>query len=104
MGNLTDPRWIVAKGLGFLAIGILAAAILLLLAQSWQVACLLVLSVWAFCRFYYFAFYVIQNYVDGGYRYAGLLDFARYLLFYRSRSRNRSKLDHEPNSLPKDWL
>jgi len=56
MGNLTDPRWIVAKGLGFLAIGILAAAILLLLAQSWQVACLLALSVWAFCRFYYFAF------------------------------------------------
>jgi hypothetical protein len=33
------------------------------------------LSIWCFARAYYFAFYVIEHYVDGSYRYAGLGDF-----------------------------
>lgn len=31
-------------------------------------------------RAYYFAFYVIEHYIDGSYRYSGLADFARYFL------------------------
>ena len=38
------------------------------------------LAVWAFCRAYYFAFYVIEHYVDGAYRFVGLWDFARYVM------------------------
>jgi hypothetical protein len=34
-------------------------------------------------RAYYFAFYVIQHYVDPGYRFSGLFSFLRY--FLRSR-------------------
>ena len=34
---------------------------------------------WAFCRAYYFAFYVIEHYADPGYKFAGLVDFAKYL-------------------------
>lgn len=45
-----------------------------------KVAVLLVLAVWAFARAYYFAFYVVQHYADPGYRFAGLVDFARYVL------------------------
>jgi hypothetical protein len=41
---------------------------------------LMILMVWAFCRFYYFAFYVIERYVDPGYRFSGLLSFASYLI------------------------
>jgi hypothetical protein len=41
---------------------------------------LLVICVWAFCRFYYFAFYVLEHYADPNFRYAGLLDLLRYLL------------------------
>jgi hypothetical protein len=41
---------------------------------------LLALTIWCFARAYYFAFYVIQHYVDPGYRFAGLADFARYVL------------------------
>jgi hypothetical protein len=41
---------------------------------------LLVITVWVFCRFYYFAFYVLEHYVDPGYRFAGLLSLARYLM------------------------
>ncbi len=29
---------------------------------------------------YYFAFYVIEHYVDPGYRFAGLWSFVRYVL------------------------
>jgi hypothetical protein len=36
--------------------------------------------VWSFCRFYYFAFYVIEHYVDPSYRFSGLLSFALYLI------------------------
>jgi hypothetical protein len=39
----------------------------------------LVVAVCSFCRFYYFAFYVIQNHVDADYRFSGLLDFVSYL-------------------------
>jgi hypothetical protein len=44
------------------------------------VAFLLLLAIWAFCRAYYFAFYVIEHYVDPEYRFSGLLDFCRYAI------------------------
>ena len=80
MGDLKSPWAIKLKGILFLVIGLLSSAILLVHAPSWTVALLLVLAIWGFCRFYYFAFYVIQHYVDPGYRFAGLWDFACYLL------------------------
>ncbi len=43
-------------------------------------ALLLGVAIWSFCRFYYFAFYVIEKYVDPGYRFAGLSSFALYLV------------------------
>lgn len=79
MKDLTDPRWIYAKGLLFVVAGTLSAALLLAEAPSWKVALLLGLTVWCFARSYYFAFYVIQHYVDPGYRFSGLGSFARYL-------------------------
>jgi hypothetical protein len=44
---------------------------------------LLGLAIWSFCRFYYFAFYVIHHYVDESYHFAGLWDFAKYLMGQR---------------------
>ena len=41
---------------------------------------LLAVAVWAFARAYYFAFYVIEHYVDPGYRFSGLISFLRYAL------------------------
>jgi hypothetical protein len=80
MSDLTNPTLIKLKGVLFLCAGILASALLLIQAPSFMVAVLLGIAVWSFCRFYYFAFYVIQHYVDPGFRFAGLLDFTRYLL------------------------
>ena len=44
------------------------------------IALLLAVAVWCFARFYYFAFYVIEHYVDPGYKFAGLWSFVRYLV------------------------
>jgi len=85
MKDLTDPRWIKLKGVLFLIVGVLAAALLLLEAPSWKVALFLAIAIWCFCRAYYFAFYVIEKYVDSKFRFAGLWSFAMYL--FRSRRR-----------------
>ncbi len=80
MKDITNPNWIKAKGILFLLVGILAAVLLLLENLSWKSALLLALAIWCFCRFYYFAFYVIEHYVDSDYRFSGLWSAARYLL------------------------
>jgi hypothetical protein len=80
MKDLTNPNWIKAKGLLFLFLGLAAAALLVLDNPNWKTAGLLALVVWSFCRFYYFAFYVIERYVDPEYKFSGLWSFACYLL------------------------
>ncbi len=80
MKDITNPAWIKAKGIMFLLVGILAATLLVLEHPTWKVGLLLAVVVWCFCRFYYFAFYVIERYVDPGYRFSGLWSFARYLM------------------------
>ena len=79
MKDLANPFWIKAKGLLFLFLGLLSATLLILERPTLRVAALLLLVVWSFCRFYYFAFYVLERYVDPAYRFSGLLSLARYL-------------------------
>ncbi len=64
MKDLTDPRWIKLKGLLFLFMGLLAGIELLFEHPNLPDAALLVICIWSFCRVYYFAFYVIERYVD----------------------------------------
>ncbi len=71
----------------FLFMGSAAAALLILESPSVRVALLLALAVWSFCRAYYFAFYVIEHYVDPGFRFSGLGAFARYWFSRRSGRR-----------------
>ena len=80
MKDLTSPTWILIKGGLFLILGLMAGALLLIQHPTLYAGFLLITAIWAFCRFYYFAFYVIEHYVDSNYRYAGLLSFARYLI------------------------
>jgi hypothetical protein len=80
MKDLTNRNWIKTKGLLFLLIGIGAAVLVFLDQPDWKTAVLLVLTIWSFCRFYYFAFYVIEKYVDPAYKFSGLISFARYLV------------------------
>jgi hypothetical protein len=78
MKDLSNPFWIKLKGLLFLFIGIAAVVLLFLHNPTIKTAVLLAVAVWSCCRFYYFAFYVIEKYVDPAYKFSGLISFARY--------------------------
>ena len=85
MTDITDPRLIKLKGVLFLLVGLVAAALLVIETPTLKVGLLLAICVWCFCRFYYFAFYVIEQYVDRSYRFSGLWSFAWYLVRRRKR-------------------
>ena len=89
MKNLIDVRWIKLKGMLFLLLGLLSATFLFFQHPTLSAAFLMVVAVWSFCRFYYFAFYVIEHYVDPNYRFSGLLSFALYLMQKRTNARTR---------------
>ena len=83
MKDLTDARWIKLKGVLFLLLGVFSALLIFLEQPTLKLAALLGFCIWAFCRAYYFAFYVLQHYVDPGFRFSGLWSAARYLLSRR---------------------
>jgi hypothetical protein len=80
MTDLKSPTAIYLKGFLFLVAGIVSAGLILAEAPTLRMAALLAIAIWSFCRAYYFAFYVIEHYVDPGYKFAGLGSFALYLL------------------------
>ena len=78
MADIKNIRLLWAKGVLFLLLGVVSSTLLLVESPSLKVGLLLALAVWAFCRAYYFAFYVIEHYADPNYRFAGLISFIGY--------------------------
>ncbi len=75
--DLTDKRWIVAKGILFAFLAPLAGVLQLLAdLPLWQESVLLLICIWASCRFYYFLFHCLQAYVyvDPDLKSAGIID------------------------------
>jgi hypothetical protein len=77
--DITNSKLLKLKGVLFLLLGLLSAALLLCLFPDWRVVLLLAICIWASCRFYYFAFYVLHHYADPEFKYSGLLDLLKYL-------------------------
>ena len=73
------------KGIAFLGIAVVAAALILFESPSLRTAALLALAVWAACRFYYFLFYVLEHYVDPSLRYASVIALIRAILAKRCK-------------------
>ena len=78
LGDIQHPRLLWFKGGLFVLLGLMAVGTALLLFPSWQLAVLFALAIWAFCRAYYFAFYVIEHYMDPSFRFAGLWSVVQY--------------------------
>ena len=94
MTDISNPKLLYAKAGLFVLCGAMAAGLILADSPSLRTATLLGLSVWCFARAYYFAFYVIEHYVDGSFRYAGLGDF--FVWSWR-RFRNRDTTTETPS-------
>lgn len=86
-GDLQDARMMYLKGGLFLILGVMAGAGLLLESPTPRTAVLLLITVWAFCRLYYFMFYVIEKYIDPQYKFAGLYSFVVHLIRERPSKR-----------------
>ncbi|MFP2956348.1 hypothetical protein ACLEPN_00585 [Myxococcus sp. 1LA] len=80
MRDLKSPRWMWVKAILFVFIGLGAWALILMRLPDWRILLLLGLATWAFCRAYYFAFYVIEKYIDPSFRFAGLTSVLHYLV------------------------
>ena len=83
MRGLRDSRLIHLKGWAFLVILICAGGLLLFQFSDWQSWLLLALVVWSSARFYYYLFYVIENYVDPDFRFSGVLAAIRFMVVGR---------------------
>ena len=85
MRDLESPKLMWLKGILFLVIGVVSALLVWLQTGSLTTALLLVAAIWAFCRAYYFAFYVLERYVDPQFRFAGLWSLVRYIVRARKK-------------------
>lgn len=83
--DLKNPRLLYLKAALLLLVGCLAGVLLLVDTPTLKAGALLAVCVWSFALAYYFAFYVVEHYVDPGYRFAGLWSFARYVMRRRDR-------------------
>lgn len=75
MGDIKSPRLLYLKGLLFFVMGLRGV------------------MVWAFARAYYFVFYVIQHDIDPQFKFAGLCDFAKYMMRRRYVPKNNKQAD-----------
>jgi uncharacterized RDD family membrane protein YckC len=89
-GDLKSAKLMYLKAILFLIAGIASAAGILSQRPLWPTAFLLVIAIWSFCRLYYFAFYVIEKYIDPSYRFAGLHSVLLHLLRERAKQGRRS--------------
>ena len=80
MGDLRAPGLMYLKAVLFVVIGLMSAGMLLWDSSHVRTAVLLALAIWASARAYYFAFYVIERYIDPSYRFAGLFSAVRYVI------------------------
>ena len=79
MRDLKSRKLILLKAGLLVSLGAASGALLLSGKFSLLNVALLVIAIWAFCRAYYFAFYVIEHYIDGDFRYSGLISALTYL-------------------------
>lgn len=86
MQDLLDSKWMFVKAGLLVAIGLISASLLIASNSGWETVILLLLAIWSFCRAYYFAFYVIQRYIDPTFKFSGLFSALKFV-FQRGRKR-----------------
>lgn len=77
--DIKSQKVLHLKGFLFLALGTIGATLLVYENLSIRTIALLMITIWAFCRFYYFLFYVLEKYAGRDRRYAGILDALAYM-------------------------
>lgn len=89
MKEITNPKLLWLKASLFVVIGMASAFLLLLDMPRLRDGVFFALSVWAFCRAYYFAFYVIEHYIDERFKFAGLISVIQHIIRKSEHSKQR---------------
>ncbi|MGQ0635904.1 MAG: hypothetical protein ACT4QC_14930 [Planctomycetaceae bacterium] len=92
MRDITSPGVLWGKAGLFVVSGAVAAGLLLAERPTLRTLLLLLLAIWSFARAYYFAFYVIEHYIDPEYRYSGLWSALAHLRQMRGRAAAAQRL------------
>jgi hypothetical protein len=87
MKDLQNPKWMYLKAGMFVLIGTVSAGLIIAAIPTIQTLVLLALTVWSFCRVYYFAFYVLERYVDPSFRFSGMVSALNYCVGRTRKSR-----------------
>jgi len=72
MREIEGPALLWTKAALFVVLGLLAGGLIVVESPTLRTVALLAIAIWAFCRAYYFAFYVLERYVEPGSRFSGL--------------------------------
>lgn len=80
LGDIKSGKAIVFKGFLFLLLIAISVAALLEQNPNMRTFFLVAVLIWSSARFYYFLFHVIENYVDGEFKYSGLVSLIRYAM------------------------
>ncbi|MBK8475312.1 MAG: hypothetical protein IPL39_03125 [Opitutaceae bacterium] len=86
MSDIKSTWLIHTKGALFIVLGTLSAGLIFVQVPTFKTAALLGVTVWAFCRFYYYLFYVLERYLGRQARFAGIIDALGFLLRHRGRA------------------
>jgi hypothetical protein len=96
--DLKNPGWMYLKAAMFLLIGACCFVLVLRNDPTIGTAAFLLLMIWAFARAYYFAFYVIEKYIDGEYRFSGLFSFLGYVMAGKAKPKARKSAASLPGT------
>lgn len=96
-GDIKSRGLMIFKAILFVFTGIFSGGLLILEESILRRAVLLAVCVWAFCRAYYFAFYVIAAYLDPDFKYSGILSAVRHLLRKEDFQNSGSQADSTRN-------
>ncbi|ADG69028.1 hypothetical protein Plim_3214 [Planctopirus limnophila DSM 3776] len=91
--DIKSPALLKMKGALFALLAIISGGLLLAPQFSLQALILLLITIWASCRTYYFCFYVLEHYVDPSFRYAGLWDLLRHGMQNRKEGQQKVSTD-----------
>jgi len=87
--DIKNQHLLILKAVLFVVLGVAAAGILIAEAPRLSTVLLLAIAIWAFARAYYFAFYVIEHYIDSSYKFAGIWSAIVFLNQRRIVDRSR---------------
>jgi hypothetical protein len=83
MKTLTSPWMLCLKAALLVVAGTTSGCLMFVQEPTLMTVALLSTTVWSFCRAYYFAYYVVERYVDPTYRFSGILSLVRYVAWGR---------------------